>query len=196
MAPRNLNELFSDSCRQRINLDHGEPLAPAETDKVTSNQFLMVIGCRKDYLHLPFTELTLHKEEVGVLVAVVDMVGIIITILVFERIKRANLELVSIIDSHQMTMKDFTVQCKNVICDRHTQDSRLIKMKIWLHFTALLAPHKIEGNDQAVIDVTLSLSTQPKLVQIFKMEKTQKATDRIRENIKRGWYKGKEFYAK
>ena len=69
-------------------------------------------------------------------------------------------------------------------------------MKIWLHFTKQLEPHRIEGNDQSVVDVTLSLSTQPKLMQIHKMEKTQQATEKIRKNIKAGWYKGTEFYKK
>ena len=83
MLPRNFNDMFSDMCKQRINLGHGEPLAPVETDKLTSNQFVMVIGCRKDYMHVPMTEISLHKEEVGVLIVLIDIVGIIITILVF-----------------------------------------------------------------------------------------------------------------
>ena len=69
-------------------------------------------------------------------------------------------------------------------------------MKIWLHFTKQLEPHRIEGNDQSVVDVTLSLSTQPKLMQIHKMEMTQQATEKIRKNIKAGKYKGAEFYKK
>ena len=80
----------------------------------------MVIGCRKDFMHMPFTETFLHKEEVGVLMVFFDIIGIITMILVFKKIKEANNEYVQIIDSHQMTMKDFTVQCQNVICDRHT----------------------------------------------------------------------------
>lgn len=116
----------------------------------------------------------LHKEEVGILIVLFDIVGIIITLVVFKNLKQANSDLLDIIDNNQMTMKDFTVYCKDVICDRHTQDSRLIKMKIWLHFTKLLKPHRLEDNQQKVVDVTLSLSTQPKLMQIFKIEKTQK----------------------
>jgi hypothetical protein len=60
-------------------------------------------------MHIPLTEVSLHKEEVGVLVVVFDIVGIIIMILFFNKIKQTNDELIEIIDSHQMTMKDFTV---------------------------------------------------------------------------------------
>ena len=34
-------------------------------------------------------------------------------------------------------MKDFGIKIDDVKLDRYTQDSRLIKMKIWLHFTKL-----------------------------------------------------------
>ena len=34
-------------------------------------------------------------------------------------------------------MKDFGVKIDDVKLDRYTQDSRLIKVKIWLHFTKL-----------------------------------------------------------
>jgi hypothetical protein len=35
-------------------------------------------------------------------------------------------------------------------------------MKIWLHFTNLLEPYIISGNNQEVADVCLSLCSQPK----------------------------------
>ena len=115
-----LNDLISRKCQYRINEQHGIDGAPTHTDKLTSNQFLMVIGCRKDFMQMPFTETFLHKEEVGVFVVFFDIIGIITMILVFNKIKEANNEYIQIIDRHQMTMKDFTVQCQNVICDRHT----------------------------------------------------------------------------
>lgn len=60
-------------------------------------------------MHMPFTEMYLHKEEVGVMVVLFDIVGIITMILVFKKIKETNDEFIQIIDSNQMTMKDFTV---------------------------------------------------------------------------------------
>ena len=56
-------------------------------------------------------------------------------------------------------MKDFGVLIENVVLDKQTYDSRLIKMKIWLHFKELLASKKDKYNDMECIDVCLSLYT-------------------------------------
>jgi len=97
----------------------------------------------------------------------------LLMVFMFYKIEQLNKEYLTTVDDNQITMKDFAIMCTNVKLDRYTQDSRLIKMKIWLHFTELMSPFRIYGNDQEVVDVTLSLSTQPKMIQIFKMEQTQ-----------------------
>jgi hypothetical protein len=38
-------------------------------------------------------------------------------------------------------MKDFSVVCYDVKLDKFTQDPRIIKMKIWLHFRQMLKPY-------------------------------------------------------
>lgn len=98
--PRNFNELFSEECQDRINTGHGEPLAPLDTDKLSSNQLIFIVGCRKDYIHLPTTDIMLHKEEVGILIVLVDVIGIMITISVFKNMKKANEDLLGIIDKN------------------------------------------------------------------------------------------------
>lgn len=97
---RNFNQLFSPYCQDRINTGHGEPKAPAETDKLSSNQFIFIVGCRKDYSHLPTTQILLHKEEVGILVVIFDVLGIMLTIMVFNNIRQANDDLLEIIDKN------------------------------------------------------------------------------------------------
>ena len=60
-------------------------------------------------------------------------------------------------------MSDFSLQINDVVVDRHTQDSRVLKMKVWLHLTELLREHRTIDNDMEIVDVTLSLYTQPSI---------------------------------
>lgn len=80
---------------------------------------------------------------------------------VFNKLRRLNEEYIAIIDDNQITMKDFSVQCQDVPLDKYTQDIRLIKMKIWLHFTRQFAEYRLEGNAYEVVDVALSLCNKP-----------------------------------
>ena len=55
----------------------------------------------------------------------------------FSSIRKLNLEVLEAMDDLLVQMKDFGIKIDDVKLDRYTQDSRLIKMKIWLHFTRL-----------------------------------------------------------
>lgn len=80
---------------------------------------------------------------------------------VFKRIQTINALYIEKIDANQITMKDFSIQVNNTILDKYTQDIRLVKMKIWLHFTRRFREFQIRDNDYEVCDVVLSLSNQP-----------------------------------
>jgi hypothetical protein len=67
-------------------------------------------------------------------------------------------------------MKDFTIQINDVKVDRYTQDARVAKMKLYLHFTNLLRNRREVDNKMEVIDVTLSLYNLPKYLAVFKMQ--------------------------
>ena len=41
-------------------------------------------------------------------------------------------------DNLQVQMKDFGVRIKDVRLDKFTYDSRVIKLKVWLHFKEIL----------------------------------------------------------
>lgn len=112
-------------------------------------------------------------------------------------------------------MSDFAAMCANVQLDKYTQDARLIKMRVWLHFTKLLRLadeikyakyagndnhmaelNSIRGEDSEVVDVTLSLATQPKYVQIFSMEQTQNQINTIKSKLQAGEYQNAEYFQK
>ena len=91
-----------------------------------------------------------------------------------KKLSTLNEEYLDIVSDYQLSLSDFSVVCRNVILDKYTQEPIIIKMKIWLHFTKLLEPYKIAGNNQEVADVCLSLCSLPKQLKIFELEKLQK----------------------
>ena len=50
-------------------------------------------------------------------------------------------------DDLRVTMKDFGVKIDNVKLDRYTQDTRVVKIKVWLHFKEILARYHNKFND-------------------------------------------------
>lgn len=115
---------------------------------------------------------------------------------VFNKLRRLNEEYIAIIDDNQITMKDFSVQCQDVPLDKYTQDIRLIKMKIWLHFTRQFAEYRLEGNAYEVVDVALSLCNKPETLQICKMEQTQHEINVIKSKLGAGEFKDAQFFQK
>ena len=164
---------------------------------------------------MPLVSKALHKQEIGYVAVAFDIASILIMIHMFSRLRSISSEYTSLIRQHQITMSDFAVMCANVQLDKYTQDARLIKMRVWLHFTKLLrladeikyakyAENKqymaelkeIRGEDSEVVDVTLSLATQPKYVQIFSMEQTQNQINTIKSKLQAGEYQNAEYFQK
>jgi hypothetical protein len=155
MEPRPFRDLISDECKGRIANSVGG------LDPITSNQFLMVAKCSG--ITYGIQGWMFHKLEIALICVIFDIVSIGIMIFVFIRLKTLNNEYIDIIDDNQITMKDFTVQINNLVLDKYTQDIRLVKMKIWLHFNNTFSTRKfmLKDNGFDVCDVTLSLSNQP-----------------------------------
>ena len=55
-------------------------------------------------------------------------------------------------------MKDFSIQVRRLKFDSTTQDLRILKLKLWLHFEDLLADFKTETNKMEISDIQFSLS--------------------------------------
>ena len=69
-------------------------------------------------------------------------------------------------------------------------------MKLWLHMTELLRNKRTRENDMEVIDITLSLYTQPSIQCVFSMQKIQLEIYTIQQNLYAGVYKEDEFQDK
>mmetsp|Transcript_4428 Transcript_4428/g.6510 ORF Transcript_4428/g.6510 Transcript_4428/m.6510 type:complete len:142 (+) Transcript_4428:4089-4514(+) len=130
----------------------------------------------------------MHKHTMGIVVASLDIVSIFVMAFFFSKLQAINQEYLDIIDDMSVQMSDFALQINDVIVDRHTQDSRVLKMKLWLHLTDLLREHRTLDNDMEIVDVTLSLYTQPSIQCVFNMEKIQKEVNNIQNKLFAGEY--------
>ena len=81
--------------------------------------------------------------------------------------KTINKEFLGIMDDNLIKMSKFTVQINDLKLDKTTQDSRMLKMKIWLHFDKFFHSLKVRDagcdcNIYDVADVQISDTTSAK----------------------------------
>ena len=58
----------------------------------------MIYGCREDYLHELFTNEKYHKENIGIMIVVIDIVSILIMAFFFGKLSEINQEYLDIMD--------------------------------------------------------------------------------------------------
>lgn len=88
----------------------------------------------------------MHKETIGVIVVSVDFFCLLIMIYFFNKLEALNNEFLKVVDDLKIQMKDFGVTLEDIVLDRYTYDSRIVKMKIWLHFNEILEKKKDKYN--------------------------------------------------
>jgi len=126
---------------------------------ITSPDYILVVGCSEDHVLLFGSEY--HKESIGVIVVVIDFISIIIMAFVFSKLSEINQEYLDVIDNALIQMKDFGIRINSLRLDKYTQDARLLKMKVWIHFHNMLYPFADEDNSMEIVDVSFSFYQQP-----------------------------------
>lgn len=101
--------MISDSCKDRI---HGY--------QITSYEYIGVVGCKYDQVQIPFTEIRVHKEKIGVAIIVCDMISIVVIFFFFGKLNELNNEFLDCLDDLEVQMKDFGIKIDNVKLDRHS----------------------------------------------------------------------------
>lgn len=96
-----------------------------------------MVGCIGDSVALSET-VQIGKEQILEIAVLFDMMSVFILLYCFNKISVLNEEFLNVYDDIHITMRDYAIQCDNVLVDKHTQDSRLVKMKVWLHFTKIV----------------------------------------------------------
>ena len=68
----NLFYLFSEYCIDRI-----------KYLKITSFDYILVVGCTEDYVTISAIGSSIHKEKIGILVVILDMISVIYMAFIF-----------------------------------------------------------------------------------------------------------------
>ena len=135
---------------------------------------IFVINCVNDYIYLPHSEHYLfHKWHLGTFAVVTDIIGILVVYYVFNKLKEINLDYQQIMDNNIIKMSDFGIRINNILLDKTTQDKRILKMKLWLHFTNILEAHRSEDNTMEVADVQISDPESQKNNLLLRMQEFQ-----------------------
>lgn len=121
----NFYELLSDTCYERI-FDQG----------ITSPELIFSLSCGRDFIVFPFLnkESKIHKVHVGLAACFGDILSIILIYYFFLKLKSINQEYLEIMDFNLIKMSKFTLQINDLKLNKATQDIRMLKMQIWLHF--------------------------------------------------------------
>lgn len=79
---------------------------------------IFIIGCKGSTYKI--NDFVLHKQQYCCIFVIVDFLGILIMLYIFNKLEALNQEYIAIIDDNQITMRDFAITCKNVILDKYT----------------------------------------------------------------------------
>lgn len=83
--------------------------------EITSLEYIGITNCIRDYVNFKFIPgLHFHKEELGIIAIVSDILSIIIMYYIFGKLKTINEEYLTILDNNVIRMKDFTIQVKRI----------------------------------------------------------------------------------
>ena len=105
-----LTNLISRDCYRRIH-----DLEIAQTD------LLAVMACQKDIMEFSFVPSgQIHKEELGLIVVISDILSIMVMYYMFGKLKAMNEEYLTILDNNVIRMKDFSIQVRRLHFDNTT----------------------------------------------------------------------------
>ena len=57
---------------------------------LTSYDFIAVVGCTKDKVTVPFVNMALHKEKIGIIAVAIDILSVAIMFYMFGKLKEIN----------------------------------------------------------------------------------------------------------
>jgi hypothetical protein len=137
-----MSNLISEKCYRRV-----------FNEEVTAADYIGVMSCVSDKLKMPLSNVHFHKEQLGLLAVFCDILSLVLMYYLFGKLKSINAEYLKILDNNVIRMKDFTIQVKRLQVDHQTQDMRILKLKMWLHFTELLKGFREGENQMEVVDV-------------------------------------------
>ena len=93
---KKLSRMVSEKCYKRI-----------YQLEVTNLEFIAIMGCISD--NVKFMGKKFHKEELGLITVVIDIISCIFMYYMFGKINEINDEYLEILDNNVIRMKDFSI---------------------------------------------------------------------------------------
>jgi hypothetical protein len=175
-----LSEMISYECYVRI-----------YDIEINTAQIITVVRCKNDLVEFPLVPSGyLHKEEVGFITVVTDIISTMIIYYMFNKLNSINDEYLEILDNNVIKMKDFSIQIKRLKVTSTTQDTRILKLKLWLHFSKVLEKFKdkLTSNQLEIADIQFSLTKRERHFALYKMQEYHTEKNEIHANIEAGSY--------
>lgn len=72
------------------------------------------------------------------LLVIIDILSVLIIYALLVRLDKINQQYLAILENNIVKMSKFTIEIRSINLDRTVQDMRILKMKLWLHFTRVL----------------------------------------------------------
>ena len=144
----------------------------------------------------PFSELffdnvvKVTKKDVLLIIAGFDLVSVLIMLRFACKIYSMNKERYEQIQDGSIQARDFTIQLKDVQLNKYTQDTRFLKMKIWLRFSQVFQGLAVSGKaenseDAQVIDINFTSHRFGKLDKISELADICEKINQLEELIDR-----------
>lgn len=65
-------------------------------------------------------QLSIHKENVLIIAVLIDFIGVVILLHFFSKLEKFNQEFLKVYIDNNLTMKDFALQCSDVLFEKST----------------------------------------------------------------------------
>lgn len=129
---------FSDSCKSDIN---------DEIAKGNSPQVIIVSECLITDIINPFNNKIITKEDLGYLVAVVDIIVVITMVLFVYFLEKSQKRYIEQFKDQTIEMTDFAVSIKNLPPDyMWNHDEHVLKAYLRAHFEAVIKDYMLKNN--------------------------------------------------
>lgn len=152
-------------------------------DGEVASDLVLLAECTVRVLEEPLSGEMLPKENLCVVVVVINILSVLIIVQVFKKIAENNEEVRNVLSNLRISMTDFAIKLPDVRIDRSSQNPAILKMKIWLRLTELLREIKTEENPAEIVDITVNLAHLPAIAQILKMEGLRKKINEMQEKL-------------
>jgi len=128
---------------------------------MTKSSFIIFANCDSSYVIAPFSTQILTKQNLGLLVVVLDILTILSIVLFTHILSERQEEYIQQYNAQVIQMSDFTLRVKNLPNDsEYGENEEILKAQLFYFFQTLLSNNKYLRNQQEkkyfqISDITL-----------------------------------------